>query len=587
MLKRVSLGCALVFMLLLTGVAVSAQSEVVFVIGWEQEPDRPTWVSNSAFSTYLDNFYRRDVWDWRGTEREIYPVMVEEIPSFENGLVTTVPVTGDFDGDGTEEEAEAPVVTYKLREGLKWSDGTPITADDCMFYHNLMFQENPVDSIARGVYPDVVESAEKVDDLTVVLTYKVPYPDFQGVAGIIGGGTLSCGHPSHLLLPTVDPDGDGVFDGNINEAPYFSDWTLAVGYAPYVISEYNPGQNMVFTRNPNWGANEFETLPAIDRVVTQFIRESEQMQNALEVGDIDLAFNFTTPDGYDTMENVSVFSTPGVFDDALWINLGEKQHPALADVNVRKAIVHAINRRELANQLVAPGAGDDLPKTWFPRQFWSENLGFLEYDVALANQLLDEAGWVDSDSDGIRDKDGVKLTLRFFTTPRAPRPDYQTFIQSALQEVGIGTQLFVVDGATVLFALFLDRGILNTGEYDLAIFGRSNNPLSPGTSSPEAWHCSGIPSAENPSGVNSTFFCNEEFDRIDTQVGITVNPEERLQLQHQIETLLYDATAWNGLYFRQNWYAVRSDRWSADSMAQMGTLSGNYFNQVEHWQPGS
>lgn len=583
--KRVLLGCVLVCTFLLTSLAASAQSDVVFVIGWEQEPDRPTLISNSAFSVFLDNFYHRDVWDWKGNDREIYPVMVEEIPSFENGLVSTVPVTGDFNADGVDEEAEAPVVTYKLREGMMWSDGTPITADDCMFYHNLMFQENPVDSVARGVYPQVVEKAEKVDDLTVVLTYKVPYPDYLGVGGIVGGGTLSCAHPAHILNPVVDTDGDGVFDGNIDTAEYFRDWTLAVGYGPYMISEYNAGQNMSFVRNPNWGANDYETAPTIDRVVAQFIRESEQMQNSLEVGDIDMAFNFTTPDGYDTMESVEVFNTPGVFNDSLWINTGEKGHPAIQDVNVRTAIAHAIDRRTLANELIAPGAGDFLPKTWFPQQFWSEDLGFLEYDVDLANQLLDASGWVDSDGDGTRDKDGQKLLLRFFTTSRDPRPDYQTFIQASLAEVGIGTQSFIVDGATVLFALYLDRGVLNTGEYDLAIFGRSNNPLAPGTSSPEAWHCSGIPSAENTGGLNNTFYCNPEFDELDTQIGITINPEERLALQARAEKLFYEGQFWHGLYFRQNWYAARTDRWNIDSMREMGTLSSNYFNQIELWQP--
>jgi peptide/nickel transport system substrate-binding protein len=591
MIKR--FGLALVLLLICSAGAAAQDEEVLMVIGWEQEPDVPSLISGSAFSAYLDSFNHRDVWDWKGEEREIYPVMVEEVPTLENGLVTTVSVTGDFDGDGTEEEAEAPVVTYKLREGMLWSDGTPITADDCMFYHNLMMQQDPVDSVVRGFYPEVVEKAEKVDDYTVVLTYKVPWPDY------LTTDALSCAEPAHLLLDTVDPDGDGVFTGNIDDAPYFQDFTQAVGYGPYVLSEHNVGQNMVFTRNPNWGINEWEVVPEIDTIITQFILESQQMVNALSVGDIDMAYNFTTTTDYDNLENVGVWGTVGVFNDALWLNAGESAHPSVQDVRVRRAIAHAIDRRSLADQYISEGAGEDLPKTWFPRQFTSEEIEFLEYDVELARELLTQAGWVDDDGDeggeepptprvsqGVEGlEDGTALVLRFFTTPRAPRPDYQLVIQGQLAEVGIATQLFTVEGPTVLFATFSNRGILNTGAYDLAIFGRSHNPLAPGTGAPTDWHCSGIPSAENPSGQNSSFFCDEEFDRLDSLVSITIDPEERQEYHNQAERIMQDAAIWHGLYYRLQFYAVRSDRWDVESMREMGTLTSNYFNQVEYWKP--
>jgi peptide/nickel transport system substrate-binding protein len=583
----------LLLLLMATSLAAAQDGEVVMVIGWEQEPDVPSLVSDSAFSTYLDNFYHRDVWDWKGENREIFPVMVEEIPTIENGLVTTVPVTGDFDGNGTEEEGEAPVVTYKLRQGMLWSDGAPITADDCMFYHNLMMQENPLDSVQRGFYPQVVEKAEKVDDYTVVLTYKVPWPDY------LTTDALSCAEPAHLLLDTVDPDGDGVFTGNIDDAPYYTDFTQAVGYGPYYISEYNVGQSMVFSRNENWGINEWEVVPEIDTIITQYILESQQMVNALSVGDIDMAFNFTTSTDYEGMENVEVWGTIGVFNDALWVNAGAGAHPSVQDVRVRRAIAHAIDRRSLANQYISPDAGTDLPVTWFPNQFTSPEVEFLEYDVELARQLLTEAGWVDNDGDeGTADaptprvaqgvegvEDGSTLVLRFYTTPRAPRPDYQVVIQSQLAQVGIVTQLFVVEGPTVLFASFNNRGILNTGEYDLAIFGRSHNPLAPGTGDPNSWHCLGIPSIENPGGQNSSFFCDEEFDRLDTLVATTIDPAERLEYHHQAEKIMHDAAVWHGLYYRLQFYAVRTDRWDAESMKEMGTLTGNYFNQVEYWKP--
>ncbi len=605
------LALVLLLTLLVVG-GVQAQDGVTMVIGWEQEPDLPSPLSNSAFSVYLTNFYARDVWGWRGNDREIFAEMVEEVPTPENGLVTYTDVQVDQNGDGTMETAQAPVVTYRLRPGMLWSDGTPITSADCMFYHNLMMQPDPLDSFQRGDYPAVVASAEAVDELTVVLTYNTPFPDY------LTDATLSCGFPAHKFLGenaagfTMDTDGDGVFDNNVDDAPYFDGFNPAelIGYGPYVLSEYNVGSNAVFTKNPNWGINAFETVPAIDTIITQWILESEQMQNSLEVGDIDMAFNFAgdrptdadgNPVGYYAMENVEVFSTPGVFVDGIWMNSGPFAFAAMQDVRVREALVHAIDRRGIADQFAGPGAGAALTLAWVPAQFTPADLPFREFDQELARQMLTDAGWVDDDGDEAADnaapslrvsqgvegvEDGTPFIIRFYTTPVVPRPDIQTVIQAQLAQVGVRAQLFVVNGPTVLFASFAERGVLNTGAYDIAMYALSNNPLSPNGSA-DNFRCAGIPSNENPEGRNSTWFCDEEYDRLDFLVSVTNDPAERQSYRDQAEPLFYNAAVWHSIRPRLQYYAVRSDRFDVDSMREMGTLSSNYFNRVEFWQPAS
>ncbi|NWF69531.1 MAG: hypothetical protein HXY40_10635 [Chloroflexi bacterium] len=591
--------------LVLVGTGVRAQEGVTMIIGWEQEPDLPSPLSNSAFSAYLTNFYARDIWGW-DTERVIHAEMVEEVPTPDNGLVTFVPVQVDINGDGELEDAEAPQVTYRLRQGMLWSDGTPITSADCMFYHNVMMQPDPLDSWQRGDYPAVVASAEAIDDYTVVLTYNTPFPDY------LTDATLSCGFPAHKFLGdngagfTMDTDGDGVFDANIDEAPYFDGFNPAelIGYGPYVLSEYNVGANAVFTRNPNWGINDFEQVPAIDTIITQFILESEQMQNALEVGDIDLAFNFAgdrptdaegNPIGYYAMENVEVFSTVGVFIDGIWMNSGPNAFEAMQDVRVREGLIHAINRRGIADQFAGPGAGAALTRAWVPAQFTPPDLPFREYDVDGARQLLTDAGWIDDDADESADNPrptprvnaaGTPFIVRFYTTPVVPRPDIQTVIQAQLAAVGVRAQLFVVNGPTVLFASFAERGILNTGEYDIAMYALSNNPLSPNGSA-DNFRCAGIPSNENPEGRNSTWFCDPEYDRLDFLVSVTNDPTERLQYRFAAEPIFYNAAVWSSIRPRLQYYAVRTDRFNVDSMRDMGTLSSNYFRRVEFWQPAS
>lgn len=606
------LALVLVLTLLVVGGGVRAQG-VTAVIAWEQLPDLPSPISTSAFSAYLTSFYARDIWDW-DTNLEIFPVMVTEIPTPENGKVTYTEVMWDDDSnpDTADVAGQAPVVTYELNQGMLWSDGEPVTSADCLFWHNLMMQPDPVDSVGRGFYPDVVASADVVDDYTITLTYKQPWPDYLNTA------LLSCALPAHAFLGdnasgfTMDADGDGVFDANVDEAPYFDGFTPEglIGYGPYVLSSFDPGSNAVWTLNPNWGANSFETVPAIDTVITQWILESEQMQNALEVGDVDVTFNFNgstptdgdgNPIGYYAMDNVEVFNVPGVFVDAIWMNSGPNAFAAMQDVRVREALVAAIDRRNIAEQFAGPGTGQQLPLAYVQPQFTPTDLPFREYDVDLARQLLTDAGWVDDDGDesaenaapsprissGVEGvEDGTPIILRFYTTPVVPRPDIQTVVQAQLAQVGVRTQLFVVNGPTVLFASFSERGILYTGSYDLAIYALSNNPLSP-NGSPDNFQCSGLPSAENPNGNNNTFFCDEEYDRLDDLIAVTNDPTERLNLRYQAEALFYNASVWHSIRPRPTFYAVRSDRFNVDSMREVGVLSNNYFNHIEFWQPAS
>jgi peptide/nickel transport system substrate-binding protein len=556
-------GLALVLVMSLTfvvGVA-QAQEPATLVIGWEQEPPLLAPRSDMAFAQMMTEFYGRGVWNW-DTERNIYPIMVEAIPSPENGMVIT-------------NDAGNTVVTYKLREGMLWSDGEPITADDCMFWHDIMM-DPAKGTFQRGSYPDVVESVTKVDDLTVVLTYNAPFPDYESQ------NTLTCGYPEHILGPVLEAE------GTIDNAPYFLGQG-AVGYGPYVLSEWQVGSSMTFDVNPLWDGE----APAFGRVILRFILDSAQMQNSLEAGEIDVAFNFSDDlvEGYQAIAGSDVFSTPGVFGDAIWMNVGNGGHPALGDDRVRRAIIHAIDRAALAEELVGPGTA--VPKSWYAQQFWPEDLPLDGYDVDLANQLLTEAGWVDADENPATPRvasgvegvsDGFPLVLRFYTTTRQIRMDYQTFIQEYLNEVGVQTLLTPVP-ANLLFADFLENGILDTGDFDLAIFALSAGALSPFADAPDWFGCDGIPTAEAPNGNNGWGWCDAEWDALDLQVGTTVDPVARLELAQEAIRHFYAGGHWHGLYLRNTWYAVNSAVVNPETAYDVGTLSSNYFHRIEYWQP--
>ncbi len=552
--RFLGLSLAVVMVLSLFVGAVKAQDDVL-VISWEQEPNILAPMVDMTFASLLTNFYQRDVWDW-DEAYNIYPVMIAEIPTLDNGLVTT-------------NEAGNTVVTYKLREGLKWSDGEDITADDCLVGHRL-FSDETTGTFTRGNYPEVVESAEKVDDLTVVLTYNTPWPDFQSDA------FLQCGYADHIFTPVLDSA------GTIDGMSFFQGEGV-VGYGPYILESWTVGDNITFVANPNWDG----ATPGFSTVITKFIPDSNQAQNALSTGEVDVTFNWGAPlaDSYRAIDGVEVWFTDSVYQDSVWMNVRAEgdQHPAMKDVNVRKAIVAAIDRRTNSDTLYAEGV--EVPAAYDAARWRPDDLELISYDPAVANTLLDEAGWVDSNGDGTRDKDGLELILRFFTTPALPRPDYQLAIQQNLAEVGIGLQIYVVPGASTLFANFPARGILSNGDFDLAIFALSNDPLSPNIAVPN-FTCGGIASAENPDGQNSPGFCNAEFDALVDPIRTTVDPEERLAYKHEAVRLMVDETFWAGIYKRVTWFAVNGNRVDASSVqGTIGTYTANYFNHVELWQP--
>lgn len=575
------LSVLLIAALALGGALATAQDERVIVIGVEQEPPNLWPLNNLTFGGVVESFYGLDLWEW-SVDREIYPVMAAEIPE---AVLTD-------EGD--------TAVTITLREGLQWSDGTAITSADCELWHRVRTTPELATKYGRGSYPEDVKSFEVVDDLTFTVTYNGVFPDYLAAIS-----QPECKYPGHIFQAILDAE------GSLDEATYFTgggfegvESGITVGYGPYVVTEWNIGEGMTLVKNEFWQGNE----PAFDRVILRFITDDVQKRNAMRNGEIDISFNWSddTQPEYAAMENVETFSVLGVYSDALWIRSGENgvsaEHggEALMDERVRRAIAHAINRVFFAEQLVGPGI--PAPTSWYPSVLWPEDLPFLEYNVAGARALLDEAGWVDTDGDepavedvesgmadcsGVtpRENDGVALAnLRFVTTENTLRNNYQLVIGEALSCVGIGVDIQIIP-ATTLFASFADRGTLTTYEWDLALFANSADPLTP-TSDADSYYCSGIPSDENPDGFNPWQFCNPRYDEVDQQIRSTLPGPERDELIAEAVRLKFEGHFWHGLRLRNTWFAVNSAVVDPESVRNnVGTLAANWFTGIENWVP--
>jgi len=249
---------------------------------------------------------------------------------------------------------------------------------------------------------------------------------------------------------------------------------------------------------------------------------------------------------------LNIMTEPNGYSEWMFLMVNEEKSPALWDVNVRKAIALALDRESIVRDLLL-----GLPKV--PASFWDAlpyyndpPLTNYPYDPEQSKALLEAAGWVDTNGDGIREKDGVELEISHATTIREVRQDTQAIMQQQLAAVGIKLDIVPVDD-TLYFASYADNGPAARGEYDIQEW--SDGPLFP---DPDLyyWLCDQIPSDENPTGENWFYICDEELDALIKLQSTQVNAAERQKTLSKINQLFYDKVYIIGLWQDPDVYAV-------------------------------
>jgi len=461
-----------------------------------------------------------DHWAWEFDENnEPFPRLVTEIPSVDNGGVSQ---------DGR-------IITMHLRDDLKWSDNVPITADDFIFTWEMAV--SPQNTVATAYPYDMIESVAAPDPKTVVVTFSEPFATWLAN---LWHGIL----PAHILRPVYEAD------GTIDNAEWLKSPT--VGCGPYNFVEWESGSYARFVRNENyWG-----TPAKIDEIFIRFVPDDASQVAALKAGDADLGTFISYSDVPSLQDaGLDVVIEPSGYNEFMFLMVNEqKGHPALLDVRVRRAIALAIDRDGINRDLHY-----GLTKT--PTSFWdglpyynNPPLQPYPYDPQEAKRLLDEAGWKDSNGNGIRDKDGVELEISHATTIREDRQDVQAVIQQDLADVGIKLDVNPVDD-TLFFASYAENGPAARGEYDIQEW--SDGPLFP---DPDIyyWLCDQIPTDENPTGENWFYICDEELDRLIKLQSTQVDPVERRDTISQINQLFYDKVYIIGMWQDPDVYAVGS-----------------------------
>jgi peptide/nickel transport system substrate-binding protein len=418
-------------------------------------------------------------------------------------------------------------LTFKLRQGVRWHDGRPFTADDVLFTHAAM--TNPKTPTPYREDFEAIERIEAVDAHTVRITYKTPY------AKALSSWSMYM-LPKHLLESYVA-------EGRLREAP--QNLTAPVGTGPYRFKEWKSGEKVVLVANPDYYE---KGRPYISRIVYRVIPSQATIFLELKARGVDGAsltsLQYTRQTDYPAFKkNYARFrySTPSVAYMAL--NLKD---PRFADKRVRHAIAHAINKQELIDHVILglgqPATGPYLPGTW------SHNPGVkdLPYDPKRARELLAEAGWRDRDAEGYVLKDGKPFTFEILSNQgNDERKKVAEVIQAAMRDVGIKADVRMVEWATLL------KEHVRKRNFDALVLGWGLG-LDPDRFS--FFHSSKM----RPEDFNVASYANPEVDTLLEQGRATCRIEERARAYHRVHELLADDLPVLFLYHRDSLPVVSS-----------------------------
>ncbi|HEY9887472.1 MAG TPA: peptide ABC transporter substrate-binding protein [Candidatus Obscuribacterales bacterium] len=449
----------------------------------------------------------------------LVPILAATIPTVENGDVA----------------ADGKSVTWRLKPDVQWSDGEPLTAEDVVFTFN--FVRNPQVGAATAQYYEAVAAVAAIDDLTVKITFKdvtaawqIP---FTGQTGVI--------LPQHVFAAATDA---AVREAPLNQQP--------VGTGPYQVVAVQPG-SIQFEPNPNYR----DRAPFFKQVeLVGGLAPYAAAREVLSTGTADFAHNLQVE--VELLQDLQA-EGKGVVDtvfgglvERLMLNptdpfaetaTGERaslaaQHPFLADPQVRQAIAYAIDRDTITDQLYGFTGRPTAQLLVAPRPYANPGTVPYEYDLEQAKTLLDEAGWTDTDGDGIRDRDGKPMAVVFQTSVNPVRQKTQTLIAENLEAIGMDVEIKRVRVDDFFSADPAQTNSINHFYADLQAYTTGNDHPDP-TIYLSWWTCDQIASQANQwQKPNNARYCNAEYDALWAAAQQELNPERRAALFQEMDALL-------------------------------------------------
>jgi peptide/nickel transport system substrate-binding protein len=522
---RIWLALLVVASLLSGARPLRAQSPKTVTVALAHEPDRlynPTTLAGQlAANLVFDRLVGLD------DQMHPYPVLAATIPSPDNSLVK-------LSGDGANRRL---VVTMPLRDDVTWSDGEPFTADDVVYTWQLMM--NPQSGFDTSV-EDKLKSVDRVDDYTVRFSYLSAnearavdperYKD-QGTEPVVdplyqfGLYDAPAIVPRHKLRAIV---GDDPRHSRQVSAIETSDFARnPVGTGPYVLSSWEAGSTLTFTSRHAPGSQR-AAQPALDAVVFRIMPDKNDSLTALAQGQVQVvaqdSLDAADAPVLDALPGIQPHYTPGNAWEQLTLNM---DNPILGDSSVRQAIAYGLNRDAL-NEAVMFGKAE-VATSQLASWSWAfePSLPHYESNPAQANQLLDRTGWARSGADGIRAKNGQRLSLKYWGTPASFRPALMAMVKDQLAQVGIELNVDAFPSSVLFDTSGGSPQALASHQFDVVQFAWVSS-YDPGTDAAYTLASSGVPTRANGFvGGNYSDYKNPRNDQLLKQLQISLDPAFR------------------------------------------------------------
>lgn len=402
-------------------------------------------------------------------------------------------------------------LSFRLRQGVTWHDGTPVTADDVVW--SMETTLDPETAYANLQYFQFVDRIEKVDDRTVTIHFTTVHSD--ALLDFVEWSPM----PKHLLENVPHAE---LRNAEFNRNP--------VGNGPFKFVSWTPNQQVVFEKYDGFVLEK----PHLDRLVFRIIPEQTTELTELLSGGIDLmrAVQPAEVDRVEASDRARVIAYQARSYTYLAYNT---RHPLFGDPDVRRALTLAINRQQIVDALLY-GYGEIAAADVMPFQ-WSFNkeLEPWPYDVARARQMLTAAGWTDHDGDGIIDKDGRPFRFELTTNQGNDlREDIIVIVQNDLKQVGIDAQPRLVEWNTHITNLKAKR-------FDASVSGWSVDFKFDPT---EVMSCGAIDAK-----YNYASYCNPRADSLMQAALTTLERDRAKPLWDEYQEIIHQDQPYTFLYY--------------------------------------
>jgi peptide/nickel transport system substrate-binding protein len=481
-------------------------------VGWSSEPDKMNPLT--SYSTEA---------------LEVLQLLYDKLIEYDTSLKPEpgLAESWEYSDDGLD-------ITYHLRSGVTWHDGQPFSSADVKFTFDLIKDEE------LGGYTqwlvDMTE-VETPDETTAVVKFSKPQAFNPGLAIPI--------LPQHLWAG-MSADETRKF---ANDSP--------VGTGPYTFGEWNRGESLTIARNADWWGTE----PAAQRIVFVLYGNEDVMSQALKAGEVDILTEVppTIWDGLQSTENVKAVSLPSFSFHHIGFNVDTDPaslgNPLLLDPVIRQALNYAIDRNQLV-ELALAGHGQPgsvlIPPALGDWQLQIPADQQMNADPDKANQMLDDAGYTDSNGDGVREApDDSPLEFRLIAI-ESTTVDVRAaeLFRDAAEAVGIKLDLQTMDENT------LGNTVYNTKDpdWDIFVWGWDSGVADPD-------YMLGIVLCSQIGGNNDVFYCDQQYDALYTQQATTVDEAARAPIVDQMQQMFYDSGTYIVMWYQDKLQAYRTDTW--------------------------